>query len=613
MPTSAREKSEGSVGFYVDDNGKKQDDFIHEEILNEGDHEAALAVSRAVARRLGLDPNVVKTYRFRAADWDESLHPRDEHGRFGHGGGGSEGGSGKQPAAPKPKEPAEIAGLPKHIKITDRQLSLALARGDTFTFSAKERPRGKFESEGPYYTVTVAAKIPPGIKSYERREGRTEYYDPKLAEVHTIDAGTIIEWKLAKPKAGLETDIEPLPGKDIIYRGIPYKSYQRFLETGKIESRGFGNFGTQEGLTYWATDPATAVAYANGFAPWAFKPTFEKPAYVVATRMPKEVRHVPGVGENEVGVARAIDKSEIVGVWRGDVYQHEPGTFDLKPSESGGDNYRVGRSTGVSSGVVWSRDELVGEAEAEGAAPLYYGVEELEGAEGDVSYFEDAGIHIPGNADVKEYLDQWNETIAIAPADFKEMFLGGQSATMTVSLLGDGQVEIDGHVLDANGRRVGDYQTEIDMNRGRAELGLLELQERAQGQGIAKKILQGHVEFFQANDIQSVDIHANIDVGGHAWARFGFAPSKSSWRQMQGWIYSKLSDLSGKGASDDEIEALTELAESDDPEAIWAIADSDYGKDLLLDSDWIGALDLKDKETMERFNAYVGRKTKQKA
>jgi hypothetical protein len=65
----------------------------------------------------------------------------------------------------------------------------------------------------------------------------------------------------------------------------------------------------------------------------------------------------------------------------------------------------------------------------------------------------------------------------------------------------------------------------------------------------------------------------------------------------------------GTGEIDeDEASALRDLADSNDPKAIWSIADSDHGKELLLNTDWQGSLDLHDKETMDRFNAYVGKK-----
>ena len=60
-------------------------------------------------------------------------------------------------------------------------------------------------------------------------------------------------------------------------------------------------------------------------------------------------------------------------------------------------------------------------------------------------------------------------------------------------------------------------------------------------------------------------------------------------------------------ASDPQREALMKLARSSDPKALWAIADSAKGKDLLLGTSWSGVLNLHDKQTMDRFHVYVGK------
>jgi hypothetical protein len=294
-------------------------------------------------------------------DWDEGKHPREPAGssaggQFAGGGGGGEGGDDSSISVGSGYD-HKISGLPPTVKISDRLLNQAIAR-DAYTFSAVEQPKGKFESGGPRYELSVTARIPSGIQKFEARPGRPEYYDPRLAELHTVDAGQkYLERVDARPKEGLTTKITPLPDKDIIYRGMAAEEYQAFLKTGEIKSRGDYNFPGQEGLTYWAKDVDTAVSYANGFAPWSYKATFEKPAYVVATRMPKEVRNIRGAGDNEVGVARPITKDEVVGVWRGDVFEHTPGEYTLKPVGYSDTEYEVGSGVGVSSSVVWSELE----------------------------------------------------------------------------------------------------------------------------------------------------------------------------------------------------------------------------------------------------------------
>jgi hypothetical protein len=285
--------------------------------------------------------------RERLKEWDEGKHPRvpagsgDPSGQFASSGGGG------------------ISGLPAKIEIKDRQLNQALAR-DAYTFKATELPREKYQSGGPRYRVEVTAKIPPGVEKFEARTSRPspEYYDPKLAELKTFDKGDLLELTVAKPKEGLSTKIEPLPEKDIIYRGMAAEEYETFLKTGRIETRGDYNFPGQEGLTYWAKDVDSAVSYANSFAPWSYKPTFEKPAYVVAARVPEEIRVIEGTGDNEVGVARPVLKDEIMGLWRGDVYSHAPGDMTLRPVGGSETEYEFGSGTSPSSSTVWSRIEV---------------------------------------------------------------------------------------------------------------------------------------------------------------------------------------------------------------------------------------------------------------
>ena len=59
----------------------------------------------------------------RAADWDESLHPRDERGRFGHGGGGDEAASGgKEPAPKKPAESTSNKAVKASIEVAVKSM-----------------------------------------------------------------------------------------------------------------------------------------------------------------------------------------------------------------------------------------------------------------------------------------------------------------------------------------------------------------------------------------------------------------------------------------------------------------------------------------------------------
>src|SRR5690349_21579569 len=50
-----------------------------------------------------------------------------------------------------------------------------------------------------------------------------------------------------------------------------------------------------------------------------------------------------------------------------------------------------------------------------------------------------------------------------------------------------------------------------------------------QGSGIAKQVLKAQFDEYEKLGVAEVAVHANIDVGGYAWARFGFTPDQDSW------------------------------------------------------------------------------------
>jgi hypothetical protein len=307
--------------------------------------------------------------------YNEAEHPRDEHGRWTDGGGSDDS---PTPSPPSPK-PATIAtargikGLPKDIVIKDHLVAQAQERG-VWDMTATEKPKGDFDgSRRQSYRLTIASNIPEGIEKFEYKPEykaetytnppREAYYNPQLANLVVHDADEpLLKATIAQPKPGLSTDITPLPGNDIMYRGMRAEEYENFLATGEIKSRGDYNLGdAQIGVTSWSSDVDTAAYYANGFAPWPHKATFEKPAYVVAAKIPAQehIREVAGTGENEFNVTRAITPADVVAVFRGDVFEHSPGHQDIRPTsyDKNESTYEAGGGTSPSSRVVWQNVE----------------------------------------------------------------------------------------------------------------------------------------------------------------------------------------------------------------------------------------------------------------
>lgn len=132
-----------------------------------------------------------------------------------------------------------------------------------------------------------------------------------------------------------------------------------------------------------------------------------------------------------------------------------------------------------------------------------------------------------------------------------------------------------------------------------------------QGSGLAKDILRGSFEQYKAMGVDKATVHANIDVGGYAWARFGFKPNDpETVNDSLKWAIRGHS-----GLTSDERAALNDLVDEGDSEtAIWRVADAHFGdrkigKELLLNFDWYGTLRLDDHEAMGRLNAYLNTPT----
>jgi thioredoxin reductase len=289
--------------------------------------------------------------------------PRDEGGKWTSGGGSDGGAAEEAPAAASSTSPtvdgnkvSGIKGMPKGAFVTSQSLATAVQRG-AFTFEAKERPKGKYES-GRQFEIFITAIKPNGIEEYQSRARGDKViplYDPRLAKLVTLDKGTVIERKIPVPLDPTKADIRPLDRKDVIYRGMSAEEYEASKARGYLESRGDYNIGeAQHGLTYWSNEVQTAQSYANGFAPWQYKATFEKPAYVVAIPTPAKVVINPAY-PTETGVPGQIPMSEIVAAWRGDAFDHEPGELDAHQLTD--NEYQTGSGHGASARVVWSRDD----------------------------------------------------------------------------------------------------------------------------------------------------------------------------------------------------------------------------------------------------------------
>ena len=247
-------------------------------------------------------------------------------------------------------EAHNIEGLPSDIEITDRRL-LAMMNSGRYRMIAKpDKGEDRYRIEIHPLNIEKATSYQP--KKYR---DRNNYHDANLSDLKHYDPDDeILSLKFAHPKDHFTTEIEPLPFDNTIYRGMSSEEYHKFLNTGKIYSNGEYNLAGQEGLTYWTTDAEAAAHYASGFAPAQFKAVFDKPAYVVAIKKPKEVKRVAGTGAHEIGVMRAVDGDEVLGAWEGHVYDFHTGEYSLRPVYAGS-GHEFGGGSDPSSALIWKR------------------------------------------------------------------------------------------------------------------------------------------------------------------------------------------------------------------------------------------------------------------
>jgi hypothetical protein len=153
---------------------------------------------------------------------------------------------------------------------------------------------------------------------------------------------------------------------------------------------------------------------------------------------------------------------------------------------------------------------------------------------------------------------------------------------------------------------------------------------KGKGEGIGKKVLRAQFDEYERMGVTKVKVHANIDVGGYAWARFGFVPTQRSWDKLREslkyWVNADEATSDALGNSYPALHlpkaqrrALTEVLDNPDPKGLWKIADARWklpdsrqgtrniGKEILMERDWEGEIRLDDPDAMARFNHYVGR------
>ena len=120
------------------------------------------------------------------------------------------------------------------------------------------------------------------------------------------------------------------------------------------------------------------------------------------------------------------------------------------------------------------------------------------------------------------------------------------------------------------------------------------------GGGIGKQVLKSQFDEYEKMGVTKVTVHANIDVGGYAWARFGFVPNQRLGRPAEKHEASgstpTTSPPTGSATSTRPLKipqrqrkALTKMLNDPDPKGLWKIADARHRRPQHREGDPDGA------------------------
>lgn len=137
-----------------------------------------------------------------------------------------------------------------------------------------------------------------------------------------------------------------------------------------------------------------------------------------------------------------------------------------------------------------------------------------------------------------------------------------------------------------------------------------------QGTGLAKSVLRSSFDTYTKLGVDYVKVGANLDVGGYAWARFGFKPvDEHEWSRLGHSVRSRADALLDAGKISRQKHAeIANITRSSNPADIWSISDQkdkvgsgSLGSSLLKGLSWDGKIDMHDSAQLARLSAYLSK------
>ena len=123
-----------------------------------------------------------------------------------------------------------------------------------------------------------------------------------------------------------------------------------------------------------------------------------------------------------------------------------------------------------------------------------------------------------------------------------------------------------------------------------------------QGKGFSKDVFGALYSEYQKLGVSEIKVHANINVGGYTWAKYGFTMDVNQAKGLCGRLRTKVSTKK-------ELLKIVEDFEKAHPGERFPmnlLTKHPGAKDALLGSDWLGVLDLKNESQRALFESYIG-------
>lgn len=143
----------------------------------------------------------------------------------------------------------------------------------------------------------------------------------------------------------------------------------------------------------------------------------------------------------------------------------------------------------------------------------------------------------------------------------------------------------------------------------------VEINAEEQASGLVKKYMRELYMLAGDMGMEKIDLLAGLDVGGYAWAKYGFKPTAEGWASLKVDVLRRVTSKEWYGTMNASVrEVFDAVIASDDPSMIYALSDLgavmpsglSLGKEALLGTLWAGSLHLADTEAIERFLTYIG-------